>query len=139
MSELSEEQVPGLKGSCHCGAVGWELAGIPPSATACNCTVCRRYGTLWAYGVEGQDITIFGVTAAHTPGDSLRFHFCPRCGCVVYWRGIEASENGCHRVAVNLRLSEPESVAGIQIRHFDGLGRFEALADDERCVADYWF
>ena len=139
MSQPSEGNTPALKGSCHCGAVGWAFAGIPPSATACNCTVCRRYGTLWAYGFEGEDIAVFGVTATHTPGDSLRFHFCPTCGCVAYWRGIEAPDSGRHRVAVNLRLGDPAAVASVPIRHFDGLGRFEELPQDGRCVADYWF
>ena len=39
-----------LKGTCHCGDAGWALEEFPQSATACNCTVCRRYGVLWAYG-----------------------------------------------------------------------------------------
>jgi hypothetical protein len=38
-----------VEGSCHCGAVRWSFDGTPESATACNCTVCRRYGVLWAY------------------------------------------------------------------------------------------
>ncbi|WP_439898055.1 GFA family protein [Aquabacterium humicola] len=37
-----------LRGSCHCGAVQWRFDGEPESATACNCTVCRRCGTLRA-------------------------------------------------------------------------------------------
>jgi hypothetical protein len=40
---------------------------------------------------------------------------------------------------VNLRLAEPESVAAIPIRHFDGLVSFAELPQDGRCVRDYWF
>ena len=36
-------------------------------------------------------------------------------------------------------LSEPEAVARLPIDHFDGLGTFEDLPRDGRCVADYWF
>ena len=43
-----------IEGTCHCGAVRWRFSGIPESATACNCTVCRRYGALWAYDFEGE-------------------------------------------------------------------------------------
>ena len=43
------------------------------------------------------------------------------------------------RIAVNLRLTEPEPIARIPIDHFDGLGRFEDLPRDGRCVADLWF
>lgn len=42
-----------VEGSCHCGAVRWRFAGVPESATACNCSVCRRYGALLAYDFEG--------------------------------------------------------------------------------------
>jgi hypothetical protein len=43
-----------IQGSCHCGAVQWRLEALPESATACNCTACRRYRALWAYDFEGE-------------------------------------------------------------------------------------
>ena len=43
-----------IEGSCHCGLVQWRFAGEPELATACNCTICRRYGVLWAYDYEGR-------------------------------------------------------------------------------------
>jgi len=38
-----------LSGSCHCGAVVVNVARRPRQLTDCNCSICRRYGTLWAY------------------------------------------------------------------------------------------
>ena len=35
-----------LTGPCHCGAAHWTLEGDPGSITACNCTLCSRYGAL---------------------------------------------------------------------------------------------
>jgi hypothetical protein len=128
-----------LEGSCHCGAVHWQFAGIPESATACNCTICRRYGALWAYDYEGEGIHVSGATHFYIRGDSIEFHFCPVCGCVVWWRAIQPDDDGRRRIAVNVRLAEPGSVAQIPIRHFEGLERFEDLPQDGRCVADYWF
>ena len=129
-----------LEGSCHCGAVRWRFDGIPDGATACNCTVCRRYGVLWAYDFEGEGIHVSGPTTAYMHGDkSLGFHFCPTCGCVAYWRALQANEAGRRRIAVNLRLTEPEPVADIPIDPFDGLDKFEDLPRDGRCVRDYWF
>jgi hypothetical protein len=58
---------------------------------------------------------------------------------VTYWRAFVLHEGGRRRIAVNLRLTEPEAVAQIPIDHFDGLGRFEDLPRDGRCVGDYWF
>ena len=51
-----------LDGSCHCKAVQWRFEGMPESATACNCTVCRRYGVLWIYDYEGERIHVTGPT-----------------------------------------------------------------------------
>jgi hypothetical protein len=43
------------------------------------------------------------------------------------------------RIAVNLRLTDPEAVAQLPIDHFDGLESFEDLPRDGRCVGDCWF
>jgi len=128
-----------IEGSCHCGAVCWQFNGQPDSATACNCTVCRRYGVLWAYGYEDEGIRVSGHTQAYVRGKAIAFHFCPLCGCVVCWRGCETDEAGRRRIAVNLRLAEPDTVARIPIDRFDGLDTFDNLPRDGRCVADYGF
>lgn len=127
-----------IEGSCHCGAVRWRFDGVPDGATACNCTVCRRYGVLWAYDFENEGIHVSGPTQIYIRGRMIEFHFCPTCGCVTYWRSL-ILEGNRRRIAVNLRLAEPEAVADIPIDHFDGLKTFGDLPRDGRCVADYWF
>ncbi len=137
--EQMETQVV-LEGSCHCGVVSWRYSSIPEGATACNCTVCRRYGALWIYGYEGQDVELHGPSKAYVRGgETLEFHFCSICGCVVAWRAREVDSEGRRRLAVNVRLAEPEAVAKIPIDHFEGLVSFEDLPRDGKCVADYWF
>lgn len=129
-----------MRGSCHCGEVIWQFEGTPESATACNCTVCRRYGVLWAYGYEGDGVAVSGDTQVYSQGDrTIGFHFCTSCGCVTYWRSLEADDEGRRRIAVNLRLAEPDDVAKLPIRHFDGLEKYEDLPQDGKCIADYWF
>jgi hypothetical protein len=127
-----------LKGSCLCGAVHWEFDGEPEGATACNCTACRRYGALWIYDYEGGYIRISGETREFIRGKALSFNFCAQCGCATHWRGLRLEEDGRRRLAVNVRLCEPATVAGIPIDHFDGLNTFEDLPRDGRCVRDYW-
>jgi len=128
-----------LEGSCLCGSVRWQYRDTPRSATACSCTACRRYGVLWAYGWEDQDVHLSGVTRGYVRGDSIGFHFCPECGCIAYWRSLEPNAEGKRRVAVNLRLSEPGPIAEVPIRHFDGLDKWQDLPQDGRCVKDMWF
>ncbi len=131
-----------LIGTCHCGSIGWTFEGMPESVTACNCTLCRRYGVLWIYDYEGERIKISGPRAVYTRHDrsdpALEIHFCGRCGCVTSWRGLKL-DAGRRRIAVNLRLTEPGPVAHLPIDHFDGLEKFDDLPRDARCVSDMWF
>jgi hypothetical protein len=128
-----------IEGSCHCGCASWQLAELPESATACSCTACRRYGVLWAYGYEGENITVAGETTAYIRGDSLSFNFCPKCGGVTHWRSLKVNEQGRRRIAVNLRMTEPGPIADLAIDHFDGLEKWDDLPRDGRCIKDMWF
>jgi hypothetical protein len=131
-----------LTGTCHCGTLQWTFDGVPESATACNCTLCRRYGVLWIYDYEGERIKISGPSRVYTRNRTkpvLEIHFCGGCGCVVCWRGLMLDADGRRRIAVNLRLTEPGPVAHLPIDHFDGLDTFDDLPRDGRCVADMWF
>ncbi|WP_431674532.1 GFA family protein [Rhizobium leguminosarum] len=132
-----------LTGSCHCGRASWTLEGDPGSITACNCTLCRRYGTLWAYDYEGERIALTGETASYTRADSdepsLEILFCPSCACVLSWRGLRLPKDGRRRMAVTMRLAPPDLVQHLPIDHFDGLDTFEDLPSKGRCVRDLWF
>ena len=129
-----------LHGACHCGAVRWSFDGVPDTATACNCTVCRRHGTLWAYGFENEALRLSGETRAYAWGRrSLAFHFCAHCGCIAWWLAIESGADGRRYGGVNLRLAEPDAVAAIPIRHHEGLQTGKDLPNDGRCVSDMWF
>ena len=129
-----------IEGACHCGSVRWTFEGDPGTATACNCTVCRKYGALWAYDWVNGRVSTSGRTSVYTRGErELGFHYCPECGCVTWWQGMSPHADGRTRIAVNLRMAEdPSSIGHVPIRHFDGLDRFEVLPSDDKCVADMW-
>lgn len=137
---MSEAAPQLLHGSCHCGACTWTFRGDPGSATACNCTICRRYGALWIYDWEDAAIRVSGPTTAYRRGSVIGFNFCPACGCVLFWRALDPDADGRRRIAVNIRLVEdPEAVAHLPIDHFDGLDSFDDLPRDGRAVRDLWF
>lgn len=130
-----------LEGSCHCGAVRWTLSQEPGSATACSCTICRRYGALWAYGHIGHDIEVTGETKTYRrkhDGD-IDFHSCRNCGSITHYLSTHPPENGRVRAAVNLRMSDPAPICDLPIRHFDGLDSWQSLPRDNRTVKDLWF
>lgn len=111
-----------IRGSCHCGAVSWEYDGRPDYLNSCNCSVCRRHRGLWAYGTT-QTVRIHAAPAQTVPyvqGDrTLALHHCKTCGCITHWASL-VPEDGVWRVAVNMAMAEPEVVAGLRVRHFDG-------------------
>lgn len=112
---------PPLAGACHCGAVRLLLPRRPRSLTACNRSVCRRYGALWAYYRAGA------VRVEHEPGATagyswggrrLRFVRCARCGCLTHWERVGGTP--ASRMGVNARLFEPEALGQVRIRRLDG-------------------
>jgi hypothetical protein len=110
-----------LTATCHCGKVKITVPRRPRTLTDCNCSICRRYGTLWAY--YKADTVHFegmrGSTDGYVWGNcALRFVRCTRCGCVTHW---EAAKRGSgRRVGVNARNFEPGALEGVRIRRLDG-------------------
>lgn len=117
------------------------LDETPQSVTACNCTICRRYGVLWAYGYLGQSIRTTGDPAGYRRrdgGDSV-FRFCGTCGCVMSHIATAPDEQGRHWAAVNLRMTDPGPIGGLPVRHFDGHDAWAELPRDGRTVRDLGF
>ena len=117
-----------IKGSCHCGAVRFTFPERPETLTACNCSVCRRYATLWAYAPV-RDVNLEAdddATIAYVHGDrSLAMHSCKSCGCTTHWISLDGDE--LSKMAVNFRMCEPDEYADIRIRRFDGADTWEFL------------
>lgn len=109
-----------IDGSCLCGAVKVTVARSPRALTQCNCSVCRRYGTLWAY-YRRRAVTIVaprgGLRDFARRKGGLRFRHCVTCGCVVSWEARRGPEE---RMAVNARLLDPVAMERVSISVLDG-------------------
>ena len=106
--------------SCHCGAVQFTLLFAPRQITDCNCSICRRYGTLWAYYKPGEVhfTTPEDRTETYMWDDqSIRFHHCRTCGCVTHFSSVDPARD---RMGINARMLDPVVVADASLRHFDG-------------------
>ena len=122
--QTSRSLLPGrfimIHSSCHCGAVRLEVDVAPHEVTDCNCSICRRYGVLWAYYTPRQVRVAGAETATYQWDDrSIRFHRCQHCGCVTHWSAVDPR---LERMGVNARLMEPAVLAQARIRHLDGAG-----------------
>ena len=110
-----------LRASCHCGAVSVEIPRRPRSLTNCNCSVCRRYGVLWAYYKDAQ-VTLAApadATDDYVWGDKTqKFVRCKTCGCVMQWKKFNIGPDTW--TGVNARNFAPEELGPVKIRLLDG-------------------
>lgn len=114
--------------TCHCGAVRLEIARRPRVLTDCNCSICRRYGALWAYYTHKtvKVIGAPGAAAAYVWGDrTLELYHCKTCGCVTHHERVRKRPDS--KVGVNARLMDPEAIAKARIRRLDGADTWKYL------------
>ena len=123
---MTESEEQGIAASCHCGAVTLRLAAAPATVTRCNCSLCRRYGVLWAYypiaDVALSPDPLPTVTYAWN-GRNVDFHHCATCGCVTHWYPRRVSRD---RMGINARLLDADVLAAAAMQYKDaaGTGRF---------------
>jgi hypothetical protein len=106
--------------TCHCGSVRIALDPLPTEVTECNCSICRRYGVLWAYYSLNQVnfLEPTGLTDTYMWDDkSIAFHRCRACGCVTHWAPVD---NSISRMGINARLLDAQALATARVRHLDG-------------------
>ena len=124
-----------LTGTCHCGAIRIEIPNAPETLTNCNCSICRRLGTLWAY-YPASTVTIHGHpehTEEYIQGDRmLRLLRCKTCGCVTHWEGIDPAAGD--RMGINIRNFEPALVQGARLKLLDGATTWTSVFADELVV-----
>ncbi|WP_242109677.1 GFA family protein [Luteimonas aquatica] len=117
-----------LAATCHCGAVRIEVVRRPRTLTDCNCSICRRYGSLWAYYRAGsvRVVAASDALAAYAwGGRRLEFFRCRRCGCVTHHERSRKRPDST--VGVNARNFPPEVLARARIRRLDGASSWKYL------------
>ncbi|HEY3145198.1 MAG TPA: hypothetical protein VGJ75_02550 [Dongiaceae bacterium] len=118
-----------LTATCHCGAVHVTVPRKPRSVTDCNCSICRRYGVLWAY-YKASAVRIEakrGATDSYAWGgklhpagrnSALRFLRCATCGCVMCWQRVRPDPT--RHMGVNARNFPLEVLKSLRIQPLDG-------------------
>jgi hypothetical protein len=117
-----------LTASCHCGAVRLEIARKPRQLTDCNCSMCRRYGALWAY-YSRKSVRVICATGAMENyawrNKTREFYRCATCGCITHYEMAKRRPDST--IAVNARMMEPETIASLRIRKLDGASTWKYL------------
>jgi hypothetical protein len=82
-------ELKSYSGSCHCGAVRFEVRTTLSPAVRCNCSLCRRKGAIMA-NVEAQDFKLLSgedTLALYEWNTRIAKHyFCKRCGIYPFHR-----------------------------------------------------
>jgi len=117
-----------LAATCHCGAVRVRVPRMSRTLTSCNCSICRRYGAIWAY-YSANVVTIQapkGGLSQYSWNRRIRTYYrCKKCGCVTHY--AYRTKRRTQTVAVNAANFDPSVLVGVRIRHLDGASTWKYL------------
>lgn len=108
-------------GSCHCGAVKYDVDLELGKVISCNCSMCGRSGTLLAFVPPAQFTLRAGedqLTTYHFNRHMIDHLFCKVCGIKPFARGKKP--DGGEMIAVNARCLEGVDVSTLEIQQVDG-------------------
>jgi hypothetical protein len=108
-------------GSCHCGAVRFEVTTDLEQVMECNCSHCYRKGLMLTFVeppafnlLAGEDALSEHQFNRHT----IRHLFCRTCGVQSFARGVRP--DGAEMVAVNVRTLEDVEPWSLSPSRVDG-------------------
>ena len=121
---------------CHCSTIKLILPFPPTKINECQCSICYRYGALWAYYPRNQvlvtaeadvDANAGAGTSASTSASAggtetylwgnrdIEFRRCTHCGCVTHWWATEKGDKSpSATMGVNMRMAEREVLNGVE-------------------------
>ncbi|MCA9373590.1 GFA family protein [Candidatus Peregrinibacteria bacterium] len=106
------------KGSCHCGAVQYEVDTDLARVIDCNCSHCHMKGLVLNF----VDQEKFRLTKGEDQLTSYQFNtkgidhlFCKNCGTQSFAKGITFPQ-----VGINVRCLEGVDISKLTLEHYNG-------------------
>ena len=117
------------------------MPSAPEWVAQCNCSLCRKTGSLMAYYDRGE-ASVSGATTPYLTGDKfIETRHCPSCGCITHWdpaadladKGLSEKDVAFleRRIGINARLLDGFAVteagptfdgAPLEVRFHDNAG-----------------
>jgi hypothetical protein len=120
--ENAAKQIRNHKGSCHCGAVKFEVRIDATSGSRCNCTVCNKVGALSAI-VKPEAFRLLSgepsLSFYEWGGKTAKRYFCKSCGVTCFSRG-HLEQVGGDYVSVNFNALDDVDPADVKVTYWDG-------------------
>ncbi len=111
-------------GSCQCGAVAYEVDLDLDRTVTCNCSRCRRLGSILAFAPASA----FQLKAGEGAMSEYLFNtrkihhlFCATCGIEPFGRGT--APDGTETVAVNVRCLDGVDLKALTPMEYDGASK----------------
>jgi len=116
------------RGSCHCGAVRFEVdAPARIAALECNCSICRMTGFLHLIvpAARFRLLAGFDVLSEYTFGTGTAKHrFCRLCGIKSFYVPRSHPDG----IDVNVRCLDAATIESVDVQPFDDADRDAATA-----------
>ena len=117
----NERTMATWRGSCHCGAIAFEIDTDFPELTTCDCSICRRKNALMVKVHESHFRLLRGddrlrLYQFHTR--TAKHYFCDTCGIYPFHRKRMAPDS----YGINVFCLEGFDPAGIPVRATVGAG-----------------
>jgi hypothetical protein len=89
MHRMGTRPLQSYRGSCHCGAVQFEITTDFPELTTCDCSICLRKNALMVKVHESAFKLLSGASEVRTyqfHTHTAKHHFCGTCGIYTFHR-----------------------------------------------------
>jgi hypothetical protein len=106
-------------GSCHCGAVQFEVDTDFPELTTCDCSICQKKNALMVKVHESKFRLLTGqesLTEYQFHTKTARHFFCKTCGIYPFHRKRVTPDN----LGINVNCLDGFDPEGISIRRATG-------------------
>ena len=107
------------KGSCHCGAVAFEIDTDLSESVKCNCSLCTKKNALMTMVHENQFRILKGedkLGLYEWNSGVAKHHFCNECGIYTFHRRRSSPEH----FAINVHCLDDANASGISIVEING-------------------
>jgi len=111
------------RGSCHCGAVRYEVDVdlATTGSSRCNCSVCTKTAA-WGVIVKPAAFRLLSGEAGlgdYTRSEYGHARFCNTCGIRTFGHG-NVPQIGGDYVSINLNTLDDVDLTGLMVRYLDG-------------------
>lgn len=107
-------------GSCHCGAVRFEVEVDASKGSRCNCRICTKLGATTSIVAPAAFRELTDASAAFTYGNEYgKRSFCRTCGIFCFGRG-HLEQLGGDYVSVNLHCIDGIDPSEMSLVYWDG-------------------